>query len=60
MLDEVVQLFDQAVSGRESHARHKLAERLAERPVAAEDRLALFCSLGAREADLRGSAVQSE
>jgi TnpA family transposase len=37
-----VQLFDQAVSGRESHARHKLAERLAERAVAAEERLALL------------------
>ncbi|MFH5230316.1 Tn3 family transposase [Antrihabitans spumae] len=42
VLDEVVQLFDQAVSGRESHARNKLADRLAERAVAAEDRLALL------------------
>lgn len=40
--DEVVQLFDQAVSGRESHARHRLAETLAGRAVAAEDRLGLL------------------
>lgn len=40
--DEVVQLFDQAVSGRESYAKHKLAAALAERAVAAEDRLALL------------------
>lgn len=40
--DEVVQLFDQAVSGRESHAKHKLAAALAGRAVAAEDRLALL------------------
>ena len=42
VLDEVVQLFDQAVSARESHAKHKLAERLADRAVQAEDRLALL------------------
>lgn len=40
--DEVVQLFDQAVSGRESYAKHKLAAALAQRAVAAEDRLALL------------------
>lgn len=33
-------MFDQAVSARESHAKHKLAERLADRAVQAEDRLA--------------------
>jgi len=42
VLDEVVQLFDQAVSSRESHAKHKLAERLADRAVQAEERLALL------------------
>ena len=31
VLDEVVQLFDQAVSARESRARHRLADQLAER-----------------------------
>ena len=31
VLDEVVQLFDQAVSARESRAKHKLADQLAER-----------------------------
>lgn len=42
VLDEMIQLFDQAVSARESHAKHRLAERLAERAVQAEDRLALL------------------
>ena len=42
VLDEVVQLFEQAVSARESHAKHKLAERLAERAVQSQDRLALL------------------
>lgn len=42
VLDEVVQLFDQAVTARESHAKDKLAERLADRAVQAEDRLALL------------------
>ena len=40
--DEVVRLFDRAVSGRESYAKHKLAEALAGRAVAAEARLALL------------------
>jgi len=31
VLDEVVQLFDQAVSGRESRAKHKLTDQVAER-----------------------------
>ncbi len=41
VLDEVVQLFDQAVSARESRARHKLADQLAERAKRGEDKLAL-------------------
>ena len=41
VLDEVVQLFDQAVSARESRARHKLADQLAERAKQGEDKLAL-------------------
>ena len=41
VLDEVIQLFDQALSGRESRARHKLADQLAERAKRSEDKLAL-------------------
>jgi len=41
VLDEVVQLFDQAVSARESKARHTLAAQLAERAKQSEDKLAL-------------------
>jgi hypothetical protein len=41
VLDEVVQLFDQAVTARESRARHKLADQLAERAKRGEDKLAL-------------------
>lgn len=41
VLDEVVQLFDQAVSARESRARHKLSDQLAERAKRSEDKLAL-------------------
>ncbi len=41
VLDEVVQLFDQALSARESRARHKLADALAERAKRSEDKLAL-------------------
>ena len=41
VLDEVVRLFDQAVSARESRARHKLADQLAERAQRGEDKLAL-------------------
>ncbi len=41
VLDEVVQLFDQAVTARESRARHKLAGQLAERAKRGEDKLAL-------------------
>ena len=41
VLDEVVQLFDQAVSARESRAKHKLADQLAERAKLSEDKLAI-------------------
>jgi len=41
VLDEVVQLFDQAVSARESRAKHKMADALAERAKRSEDKLAL-------------------
>jgi len=41
VLDEVVQLFDQAVSARESKARHTLCAQLAERAKQSEDKLAL-------------------
>ena len=41
VLDEVIQLFDQALSGRESRARHRLADELADRAKRSEDKLAL-------------------
>ena len=41
VLDEVVQLFDQALSARESRAKHKLAAQLAERAKRSEDKLAI-------------------
>jgi hypothetical protein len=41
VLDEVVQLFDQALSARESRAKHKLADQLAERAKRSEDKLAI-------------------
>jgi len=41
VLDEVVQLFDQAVSGRESRAKHKLTDQVAERAKRSEDKLAI-------------------
>ncbi|WP_296370991.1 Tn3 family transposase [Pseudonocardia sp.] len=41
VLDEVVALFDQAVSARESRARRKLTDQLAERARRGEDKLAL-------------------
>ena len=41
VLDEVVQLFDQAVSARESRAKHKLAGQLAERAKRSKDKLAI-------------------
>ncbi|MGH3529835.1 MAG: DUF4158 domain-containing protein, partial [Pseudonocardiaceae bacterium] len=42
VLDEVVLLFDQALSGRESAARTRLTEALAERGRSGEDRQALL------------------
>jgi hypothetical protein len=42
VLDEVVQLFDQAVSARESKAGQVMREALAERATAGEDRQALL------------------
>jgi hypothetical protein len=41
VLDEVVQLFDQAVSARESRAKHRLAGQLAERAKRSGDKLAI-------------------
>jgi len=40
--DEVVQLFDQAISARETRARHKTDQQLVERAKAGEDRQALL------------------
>lgn len=42
VLDEVVQLFDQAMSARESRARQKVRDQLAERGKAGEDRQSLL------------------
>jgi hypothetical protein len=42
LLDEVVLLFDQALSGRETAARTRLTEQLAERTRGGEDRQALL------------------
>ena len=42
VLDEVVLLFDQAISGRESAAQAKLADMLAERAKSGEDRQVLL------------------
>lgn len=42
VLDEVVQLFDQALSARESEAAHKIRDELAERGKTGEDRQALL------------------
>lgn len=42
VLDSVVQLFDQTLSGSESRARIKLRDELAERAKLSEDRLALL------------------
>lgn len=39
--DEVIQLYDQALSGRESPARDKLADQLRERTQRSENKLAL-------------------
>jgi hypothetical protein len=51
VLDEVVQLFDQAVSARESKAARKMRDALAERGRAGEDRQVLLDSVLAIAAD---------
>ncbi|MGO8889196.1 MAG: Tn3 family transposase [Streptosporangiaceae bacterium] len=51
VLDEVVQLFDQAVSARESKAARKMRDALAERGKAGEDRQVLLDSILAIAAD---------
>ncbi len=51
VLDEVVQLFDQAVSARESKAAHKMRDALAERGRSGENRQALLDELLAIAAD---------
>ncbi|MEZ2390629.1 Tn3 family transposase [bacterium RCC_150] len=45
VLDEVVQLFDQTISARESKAERKMRDALAERGKAGEDRQALLDDL---------------
>jgi hypothetical protein len=52
VLDEVVPLFDQALSGRESNARTRLTEELAERARSGEDRQALLDEILAITLDL--------
>ena len=51
VLDEVVQLFDQAVSARESRAAHRMRDELAERGKAGEERQALLDAVLAIVAD---------
>jgi hypothetical protein len=51
VLDEVVQLFDQAVSARESKAAHGMRDELAERGKTGEDRQALLDAVLAIVAD---------
>ena len=51
VLDEVVQLFDQAISARESKAAHQMRDALAERGKAGEDRQALLDAVLAIVAD---------
>ena len=45
VLDEVIQLFDQAISSRESHARYKMIDDLPERAKSGEDRQELLDDL---------------
>ena len=45
VLDEVLALFDQSISARESHAKQKMIEALAERAKAGGDRQALLDDL---------------
>ncbi len=51
VLDEVVQLFDQAVSARESKAAHRMRDYLAERGSPGEDRQGLLDAILAIVAD---------
>ncbi|MBX4171477.1 Tn3 family transposase [Rhodococcus pyridinivorans] len=51
VLDEVVQLFDQAISARESKSAFKMRDALAERARAGEDRQALLDAILAIAAD---------
>jgi len=51
VLDEVVQLFDQAVSGRDSRAQHRMRDALTERAKSGEDRQALLDAMLAIVAD---------
>lgn len=51
VLDEVVQLFDQAVSAREAKAAHRMRDELAERGKAGEERQALLDTVLAIVAD---------
>ena len=51
VVDEVVQLFDQAVSARESKAAHRMRDALAERARSGEDRQALLDAILAIAAD---------
>lgn len=51
VLDEVVQLFDQAISARESKAERRMRDVLAERGKAGEDRQALLDAILAIVAD---------
>ncbi|MFI6180339.1 Tn3 family transposase [Nonomuraea sp. NPDC051191] len=51
VLDEAVQLFDQAVSARESKAAHRMRDALAERAKSGEDRQALLDAILAIVAD---------
>ena len=51
VLDEVVQLFDQAISARESKAMNRMRDYLAERARAGEDRQALMGAVLAIVAD---------
>ncbi|WP_242702216.1 hypothetical protein [Arthrobacter cavernae] len=51
VLDEVVQLFDQAVSARESKAAHRMRDYLTERGSSGEDRQGLLDAILAVVAD---------
>jgi hypothetical protein len=53
VLDEVVPLFDQAISARESKAERKMRNALAERGKAGEDRQALLDDAARSRAPIR-------